>query len=180
MLDFIKEKVSCWERIKSSRKPVVLYGMGNGADKILDWCEANEVKISAVFASDEFVRGQVFRGFPVCKYSDVINRFGEDILIIIAFASEAPEVLHIFQSLAVKHEVLAPHMSLFAEEETVSEKWLKKYADQLQEVYLKMADDHSRNVFADILNYKISGKIQYLFDCETKRKEDLQSGFFFN
>lgn len=180
MLDFIKEKVSCWERIKSSRKPIVLYGMGNGADKILDWCEANRVQVSTVFASDEFVRGQVFRGFTVCKYSDVLEKLGEDILVVIAFASEVPKVLEVFQSLAAKHEVLTPHLSLFAETDTVSWEWLEKYATQLQEVYDKLADNQSRKVFADILNYKISGKVQYLFDCATDRKEDLQTVFRFN
>ncbi|MBR4958721.1 MAG: FkbM family methyltransferase, partial [Phascolarctobacterium sp.] len=65
MLSFIKETVSVWERLQQTDKPIVLYGMGNGADKIVDWCEANAVKIAGSFASDEFVRGQVFRGFKV-------------------------------------------------------------------------------------------------------------------
>ena len=41
MLSFIKETVSVWERLQQTTKPIVLYGMGNGADKIVDWCEDN-------------------------------------------------------------------------------------------------------------------------------------------
>ena len=65
MLDFILEKQSVWELLSTTTKPVVLYGMGNGADKIIDWCEENQVRVQGVFASDEFVRGQQFRGFKV-------------------------------------------------------------------------------------------------------------------
>ena len=103
MLSFIKETVSVWERLQQTTKPIVLYGMGNGADKILDWCEANSVKIAGIFASDEFVRGQEFRGFKVERYADLIARFGEDILVVIAFASEREEVLARFKELAEAH-----------------------------------------------------------------------------
>lgn len=179
MLDFIKESLSVWQRMQQSTKPIVLYGMGNGADKIVDWCEENSVKISGIFASDEFVRGQSFRGFTVQKYSDIISQFGEDILIIIAFASELPEVLARFKELAAKHETLAPHLSLFDEAETVSLAWLEKHEDKLQRVYANLADDVSRETFAAALNYKLSGKVDYLFDCDTQRQEDLRQLFTF-
>ena len=74
MLSFINESLSVWERLLQTTKPIVLYGMGNGADKIVDWCEANSVKIAGIFASDEFVRGQSFRGFTVERYADLKQR----------------------------------------------------------------------------------------------------------
>ena len=60
MLNFMQEKLSVWELLRRTEKPIVLYGMGNGADKIIDWCEENGVRVQGVFASDEFVRGQQF------------------------------------------------------------------------------------------------------------------------
>lgn len=180
MLEFIKEQISVWDRLKHTDKKIVLYGMGNGADKILDWCEANHVTVSGVFASDEFVRRQNFRGYTVCRYSDIIEELGTDILVVIAFASEREDVLARFKELAAKHETVAPHLPLFQDEqETVSLAWLKKYADKLEDVYQRLADDQSRKVFADILNYKLSGKTEYLFDCVSERKNDLQSLFTF-
>ena len=79
MLSFINESLSVWERLLQTRKPIALYGMGNGADKIVDWCAANSVKIAGIFASDEFVRGQSFRGFTVERYADIVSRLGDDI-----------------------------------------------------------------------------------------------------
>ena len=179
MLSFIKETVSVWECLQKTAKPIVLYGMGNGADKIVDWCEEHSVKIAGFFASDEFVRGQVFRGFEVKKYSDIIVEFGEDILVVIAFASERPEVLARFKELAEAHETVAPHLSLFEEPETVSTAWLAKYEAELQKVYDNLADDVSRETFAAVLNYKLSGKVEYLFVCDTAREEDLRQLFTF-
>lgn len=180
MLDFIKERESVWDRLLHTDKPIVLYGMGNGADKILDWCDESGVKVSGIFASDEFARYQEFRGYTVCRYSDITEKFGSDILIVIAFASERAEVLAKFRELSEKHETLAPHLPLFAdEEETVSRAWLEKYAGSLEYVYSRLADERSRKVFADILNYKLSGKIDYLFDCTTQRRDDLQELFAF-
>ena len=125
MLNFMQEKLSVWELLRQTEKPIVLYGMGNGADKIVDWCDANGVQ--GVFASDEFVRGQQFRGFTVERYDVLRARLGNDLLVVIAFASERPEVLERFAQLAAEQEVVAPHLPLFDEEETVSAAWLQRY-----------------------------------------------------
>ena len=177
MLDFMIEKQSVWEIIEHTAKPIVLYGMGNGADKILDWCEVHNVKVQGVFASDEFVRGQQFRGFTVERYDAIKARLGKDLLVVIAFASESEPVLARFRELTAEQEVVAPHLSLFGEEETVSLAWLVKHETELQQVYTQLADDTSRKVFADTVNYKLSGKISYLFDCATQRTDDLKNIF---
>lgn len=55
MLDFIKEKQDVWQILQLTDKPVVLYGMGNGADQIIDLCDRLQIKVAGIFASDEFV-----------------------------------------------------------------------------------------------------------------------------
>ncbi len=177
MLNFIKEPTSVWDNLQTTKKPIILYGMGNGADKIIDWCEAHHIKVSGIFATDEFVRYQSFRGHIVRKYSDIIEDFGNNILIVIAFASERPEVLQRFAELAELHETIAPHLPLFAETDLVSTEWLQKYARQLEQAYALLADEKSREVFTAILNYKFSGKLNYLFSCTTTRSSDLQNIF---
>ena len=178
MLPFIKEMETAWDRLKNTSKPIVLYGMGNGADKILDWCAANGVKVAAIFASDDFVRGQIFRGYKICKYADVASQY-QDFLLVIAFASESPAVLEHFFVLAKKHETLAPHLPLFEGDEVVSSSWLAKYQKELIEVYTNLADEKSREVFAATLNYKLSGKLSYLEAITTMRQEDCQQIFQF-
>ena len=97
MLDFITETSDVWQNMRSCGRPLVLYGMGNGADAILDRMAAEGLTAAALFASDEFVRGQSFRGFTVEHYADIKARLG-DFAVVIAFASELPEVLARFKA----------------------------------------------------------------------------------
>ena len=84
--NLIKNEISVWNRLKNDNKPVILYGMGDGADKVLKAFERYGITASAVMASDEFVRGQSFHGFTVKKLSDIENEF-EDFNIALCFAS---------------------------------------------------------------------------------------------
>lgn len=178
MLDFVQEEKTVWEHLKASTKPIVLYGMGNGADRILDKCIELGIEVVGVFASDEFVRGQTFRCYPVMTYAEAKEKWG-DFVIVIAFASESKVVLDRFFELAELHETYAPHVALFHGDELVSREWFQKYEKELQEVYDLWADDKSRAVMRDTLNYKLSGKMEYLKNV-TARKEDLETLFTFH
>ena len=177
MLAFVKEDATVWDNLKKASKPIVLYGMGNGADRILDKCQKEHISVAGIFASDEFVRGQDFRGFKVHSYAEAVELW-DDFVLVIAFASEDPVILKRFFFLAQKHETYAPHVELFDGDELVSPLWLEKHELLLQEVYEAWADDLSRTVMADILNYKISGKLSYLARVTT-RQEDLTTLFTF-
>ena len=65
MLQFVTEKISVWERLKAESRPIYLYGMGDGAVRILAAMRSYEIPVAGIFASDEFVRGHDFAGYPV-------------------------------------------------------------------------------------------------------------------
>ena len=178
MLPFINEENTLWEYLKTAGKPVVLYGTGDGADKVLARLAETGVPVSGIFASDEFVRGQQFHGFTVQAYSELLA-LREKVIVLIAFASELPDVLERFYKLASVHETYAPHVPVFSGEETVTAAWIKKYERELQTVYERLADAVSRETFASVLNYKLSGKLSYLQACTTNRAEDLRTLFSF-
>ena len=81
-----------WEELKEAKLPIVLYGMGDGADRILAALAAHGLQAAGVFASDEFVRGQVFHSFPVLRYEEAKRRFGR-MLVLLAFGTGLPAVL---------------------------------------------------------------------------------------
>ena len=178
MLPFINEENTLWQYLKTAGKPVVLYGTGNGADKVLARLAETGVPVSGIFASDEFVRGQQFHGFTVQAYSELMA-LRKQVIVLIAFASELPDVLERFYKLASVHETYAPHVPVFSGEETVTAAWIKKYERELQTVYERLADAVSRETFASVLNYKLSGKLSYLQACTTNRAEDLRTLFSF-
>ena len=178
MLPFINEENTLWEYLKTAGKPVVLYGTGDGADKVLARLAETGVPVSGIFASDEFVRGQQFHGFTVQAYSELLAS-REKVIVLIAFASELPDVMERFYKLASVHETYAPHVPVFSGEETVTPAWIKKYERELQTVYERLADAVSRETFASVLNYKLSGKLSYLQACTTNRTEDMRTIFSF-
>ena len=62
--------ISVWDALRQETRPIAMYGMGDGAQKILNACEAFGIHIDEIFASDEFVRGHSFAGYRVKKLSE--------------------------------------------------------------------------------------------------------------
>ncbi len=170
MLDFVTEKVSIWEYIRDCKKPIALYGMGDGAEKIIRAMSKVGRKPDAVFASDGFARHNNFCGYTVKNLSEVEAEFG-DFLVLLSFATEREDVLQLIYSIAERHELLAPDVPVIDGTEIFDIDFLNKNAEKIQAVYDLLEDDFSKKVYADCINYKISGKIEYLKNCETKKSE---------
>ncbi|MBR6745703.1 MAG: FkbM family methyltransferase, partial [Clostridia bacterium] len=64
-----------WNRLKETELPIVMYGMGNGADKILDVLDALGIEVADFFASDGFVRGHSFHGKRVLSFSEIKQKY---------------------------------------------------------------------------------------------------------
>ena len=103
-----------WNYLKGQNRPIVIYGMGNGADKIIDTLTGFGVSVSGVFASDDFVRGQSFRGFKVEKYSDLKQRF-PNMIVLVSFGTFRDEVLENIKKIAKETEVLAPDVPVYGD-----------------------------------------------------------------
>lgn len=168
MLEMIKEK-SIWERLKEADVPIVLYGMGNGADMIIDELDKIGIEYSDVFASDGFVRGHSFHGKKVLKYSDVCEKYS-DFIILMTFAVHDRPTLERVRQMSLEHELLVPTVPI-AGKGLFTIDYIKMYEKEFDEAYAMLADEKSRKTFVDVLNFKVSGKPEYLFDCESEKSE---------
>ncbi len=169
MLSFITEKTSCWQLLKEETRPVYVYGMGNGAEKIMAVFEEYGITVKGFFASDEFVRGHSFLGYKVKKYSEVCAE-EEDFVIVLAFAAGYDSLIEKIEGMAKEHTLYAPDVpieggGLFTYE------YCLEHAAEIEEVFESLADDLSRRVFADVINFRISGKISYLMGITTPKEE---------
>ena len=169
-MDFLSVEQSVWRRLQEETRPIALYGMGDGADKILAQFDRLGIRASAVFASDEFARGNLFHGFCVRKLSDTVAELGEDIVIVIAFASQRPEVLQLMYALEDKYDVVAPDVPV-VEGPLFDEDFVRAHQDEMQQAYDLLADDLSREVFLDTVRFKLSGKMKYLRHSESDKDE---------
>ena len=170
MLDFVTEKVSIWEYIRDCKKPIALYGMGDGAEKIIRAMQKVGRKPDAVFASEGFARHNNFCGYIVKNLSEVEEELG-DFLVLLSFATERDDVLQLIYSVAERHELRAPDVPVIDGTEIFDIDFLEKNAEKIQKVYDLLEDEFSRKVFADCINYKISGKIEHLKNCQTPKSE---------
>lgn len=159
MLEYIKEK-NVWDNLKSDGKPVVLYGMGLGAEKIMDTLAVYGIEVSDIFASDEFVRGHSFRGFKVLRYSEICEKY-KDFNVVLCFASRLDSVIGRIAEINSEHTVYAPDVPV-AGGGLFSREFISDNEDKFDFVYNRLADDESKRVYIDILNFKVSGKIGYL------------------
>ena len=169
-MDFLTLEQPVWTRLREETRPIVLYGMGDGADKILDRFEVLGIRAAGVFASDEFVRGHSFRGFPVRKLSDTVAQFGADIVIVIAFASQRPEVLEKMYDLDARFAVVAPDVPVVPGP-VFDADFVRAHADEMERAYALLADEQSRRVFLDTVRFKLSGRLCYLRASETAKEE---------
>ena len=162
MLELLNEKENVWDYLSKSDKPIAVYGMGNGAQKIIETLEAHGEKVSDIFASDEFVRGHSFLGFKVMKYAEICEKY-EDFIVVLGFATHLDIVLDKIRQISLQHPVFAPDVPV-AGNGLFTIDYVKKNEEKFDFVYSRLADDESRRVYLDIINFKISGKIKYLFD----------------
>lgn len=160
---------SSWEFLKSTPLPIAVYGTGNGADRVFDEFERLGISVSAIVASDGFVRRRTFHGFEVKSVSQLENEIG-DFVIALTFASPLPEVIENIKNLSLRHKVIMPSVPVY-ESEIFNKDFLKKHIDEIELAYSSLADEKSKKVFKNIICFQITGDLNYCFDCESTKDE---------
>ena len=151
-----------WHRLQDAARegrPVVMYGMGNGADKILAVCERYGIEISDFFASDGFVRGHAFHGKEVLSYSAMREKYRErglDPIVLLSFASSRPEVLDTVERVASECELYVPDVPVCGQK-LFNAAFCEAHAEELAVTRSLFADEESRRVYDGIIAGKLSG-----------------------
>lgn len=162
-----------WQYLKQTDKPILLYGMGNGADKIINVLEKNGIEFQGVFASDGFVRDKYFHGKKLISYSEAKANFG-DMIVLLSFGSAREDVRQNVLKIASEQELYAPEVPVIGAG-LFDLEYYNKNKLEFDFVYNRLADDLSKKTFLNIIKYKISGKIDYLLDCEADENEPYET-----
>lgn len=158
-----------WERLQNTKKNIVLYGTGDGADRLLDILIERNIPVRAVFASDGFVRERSFRGFRVKTLSECEKEFS-DMLILLCFGSGRREVIENVKAISAKHELYAPEIPVCGEG-LFDRAFYEQHRAELSAVRAHLADRQSVKCFDSLIEYKLSGDISHLFSCESENKD---------
>ncbi len=154
-----------WTHLGETKKPILLYGMGNGADKIIRICEQRNIPIADCFASDDFVRGHLFHGKRVLSYAEAKKIYGS-FIVLLSFATSLPDVIANIKRIAAEQELYAPDVPVFGDNLFDMDFYLA-HENEIDEVLSLVADDISRDTLENVIRYKLSGDITYLDLCET-------------
>lgn len=165
----IREKESCWDFLRRTELPIFIYGMGDGALKILSVFGQKGIPLAGFFASDEFVRGHSFEGHLVHKLAEIENAVG-DFVIVLAFAAGYQSLYDRVNEISQRHILRAPDVPV-AGGGLFDYEYFLENKEKFERVYESLADEKSRKTYENVINFKISGKIEYLNECTADKDE---------
>ena len=148
------------DRIKqdvAAGRPLLLYGTGDGADKLIARLETLGVSPDGFFVSPDFARGQTFHGFPVLTPDAALAKW-ENPLALLCFASRDSAVIAGIEALARRVELLIPDLPV-AGTAVFDRAFALAHRDEIEKAYALFADPRSREVYSSLLSYKLSGEL---------------------
>ena len=163
--------VDVWTRLSETKKPIIMYGMGDGAEKILAVMEKYGIKPTDFMASDEFVRGHSFKGFRVKKLSEIEELY-KDFLVVICFGTALPEVMARIDDIRSKYETVAPDVPVIGDG-LFDGDYISDHEFEIMKLKNILADDQSRDCLDKLMKFSISGDIGTLRSAETSQEEVL-------
>lgn len=150
-----------WDTLRREVRPIVLYGTGNGGDKIVDELLRRGIPLSGVFASDVFVRSRTFRGFHVESLDGITKRLGDDLVILLAFGSSRADVMEQIEKIAERYTLLVPEVPLIGGD-VFDRDYFEAHDAELSVLYTSLADEESRALLEDMIRYRLTGRPEYL------------------
>ena len=159
-----------WDKLARETRPIAVYGMGSGADKLFSRFEKYGIKVAEVFASDGFVRGHSFRGYKVRSFSEIKEAYS-DFVIVLSFASNRQDVVGMLADIDRMYEMYVPDMPVAGEDEYFDREFYNLHYERIRAVYDSLADETSRRIYSAVINYRISGKLSYLLSGYSEREE---------
>ena len=153
---------SLWESLKVETRDIWLYGMGNGADKILAVLGERNIAVKGVFASDGFVRGHAFHGMPVRSFSEVCTLYPPNgCVVLLCFGTARPEVLALIENVAKRYPLFVPDVPV-CEGALFDRAFFAAHENELYTARELLADENSKRIFDLILAYKLTGRFDLL------------------
>lgn len=169
MLNFKIDDLSVWEKLQKTTEPIIMYGTGNGADKVVDIFEKLNIKLSGITASSGFVRERFFRGLPVRPLAFFEEKY-DKFTVVITFGTSIPDVMNNIFNITEKHRVLVPCVPVTGTE-IFDRNFLNTHEEEINLAHSLLADEFSKKVYEGYVNFQFGGRIEILKEIETPESE---------
>ncbi|MCR5732188.1 MAG: FkbM family methyltransferase [Sphaerochaetaceae bacterium] len=161
-----------WSLIKKTTRPIVLYGTGNAAEKLLDLLTERGVRVSGCMASDGFVRDRSFRNYKVLSFERAKQIFGPEMVVVLGFGSHDVKVIENIKNVAKECELYAPDILTDEEGNVFDIQYYEKHLKEIEWAKSLLCDEESRRVFEREIQYRLSARIEHLIECESSDEEN--------
>lgn len=161
-----------WDELRGFPRPILIYGMGNGADKILALCREYGISITGIFSSDTHAREGMFQGCPVLSRTKALEQY-PNAIILLGFGTERPDEVADLLELAERHPMRIPDTPLLGGTILTLDDLSARQAE-IQQVSDLWADEQSRQLFRSLLEAKLSGDPKALMANTSPRSELLE------
>ena len=159
ILEAITPLESLIDSLKSERRAIFLYGMGNGAEKIYEYLSSRGIEIKGIVASEGFLRGQSFLGFDVCSISAAEERYGS-LCLVLCFGLEGDKS-HFLNDIRKKHRLVSPNLAVFGNE-VCDKEFILANIEKFERVYEILSDELSKEIYLNLIKYNVTGDIDHL------------------
>ena len=159
-----------WNELKNETRPIMVYGMGNGADKLFERFAQYGISVKEFFASDGFVRGHSFKGYKVKSFSEIKAEY-DDFVIVLSFASNREDVIEMLCSIDEGHDMYVPDMPVADTSEYFDKEFYNLHYEEIVRAYNLLDDENSKAIFSSVINFKLTGRMKYLLSSFSLRDE---------
>ncbi len=169
LFDTLLDVHTVWDTLAKTHLPIVLYGTGDGADKVIAVMESRGIPLAAIFVSDDFYRGQIFHGRQVTTLSALEAQYS-DFIIVVAFGSHLPEIVERVRQMDSRHPLFIPDVPVYGDS-LFDLSFARQHAEEIRKAYTLLADETSRQVFQSVIEYKLTGKLAPLLNTTSPKDE---------
>lgn len=167
--DGTKEMIRQCLNVGKKSEKIIIFGAGVGAGILLNLLKKNNLGDKVVAFSDnnhlKFNKTYMSEKLYVTPPAELMERYGENCTLIIA-SSAFDLIKKQLISYRYSEENIYLFNFAFMDLENTDKEFIWSHIDDFKRAYARMQDEKSRQIFVDILNYKITKKDTYLYHMQ--------------
>lgn len=166
--------------VVANSKGVVIFGAGVGGSKLYDLLVKKELDYKVIAFSDnnhlKFNKSYISDKLFIISPAKLVAQCGKDCSVLIA-SSAYDSIKRQLLSYGYSEKNIHLFNFAFMDLDNSDKDFIWAHIDDFERAYARMQDEKSRQIFVDILNYKITKRGEYLFHMQ-KYVDDEKRQYF--
>ena len=151
-----------WTLLKTTDRPIVFYGTGNGADMMAKILSSYNKSVSGIFASPNFIRNRTFLGLPVLSFEECLEKFGSQMIVLMVFGTSDINVINYAREISTKCDFYVPDLLTDENGEPFTPSYLDKHLKEIESAYERLVDERSKEIFKASIKHRLFAKLDSL------------------